>query len=391
MLRGMGIYLYPGVPNTTAVTQETDQNYGPFKTQFIKNLHELSDVRISKGLSTSLPPWIVGLFVFGGVDPVSGHELKVSAFEVGFNTAMNLLCWEKCGAAPISRNPLNNHSKVRRELGDDDDIVNQTMLQIQSTNNLSTHFLTKNGYDGSAFKVEIIKREEPKQVTVRHSKERVNALVDAKSIGAVFHATGGEHLTSNDMFLANQIKVNTAEVKTLQKKKAAYTKMHGLEMKSLEILSRPEPYKLPELKVILQLHHVPKATSLKLAEAKAVYERIKKSGTSPPAYTQWTDEEEQRLLDLTTKPVTIADTALGRQRVVQKLNLFSAIPSMSKEELDEVVARCHYAKENTDEPAPNLAISPSVDPTSVPPLSVTEMVSTDPSIEEDMDMKQAAM
>ena len=136
---------------------------------------------------------------------------------------------------------------------------------------------------------------------------------------------------------------------------------------------------------------MPKATSLKLAEAKAVYERIKKSGTSPPAYTQWTDEEEQRLLDLTTKPVTIADTALGRQRVVQKLNLFSAIPSMSKEELDEVVARCHYAKDNTDEPAPNLAISPSVDPTSVPPLSVTEMVSTDPSIEEDMDMKQAAM
>ena len=32
--RTLGFYLYPGVPNTTAVTQETDQNYGPFKSQF---------------------------------------------------------------------------------------------------------------------------------------------------------------------------------------------------------------------------------------------------------------------------------------------------------------------------------------------------------------------
>jgi hypothetical protein len=27
-----GVYIYPGLPNTTAVQQETDQNYGPFKS-----------------------------------------------------------------------------------------------------------------------------------------------------------------------------------------------------------------------------------------------------------------------------------------------------------------------------------------------------------------------
>ena len=31
-LRHLGFILYPGVPNTTAVSQETDRNYGPFKT-----------------------------------------------------------------------------------------------------------------------------------------------------------------------------------------------------------------------------------------------------------------------------------------------------------------------------------------------------------------------
>jgi hypothetical protein len=37
-LRGndLGFIIYPGVQNTTAVTQETNQNYDPFKTQFQK-------------------------------------------------------------------------------------------------------------------------------------------------------------------------------------------------------------------------------------------------------------------------------------------------------------------------------------------------------------------
>ena len=33
-LRLRGFVLYPGVPNTTAVLQEMDQNYDPFKHQF---------------------------------------------------------------------------------------------------------------------------------------------------------------------------------------------------------------------------------------------------------------------------------------------------------------------------------------------------------------------
>jgi hypothetical protein len=34
--RTLGFIVYPGVPNTTAVTQETNQNYGPFQIQFVK-------------------------------------------------------------------------------------------------------------------------------------------------------------------------------------------------------------------------------------------------------------------------------------------------------------------------------------------------------------------
>ena len=37
-LKMLGFILYPCVPNTTHVTQEMDQNYGPFKMQFSVNL-----------------------------------------------------------------------------------------------------------------------------------------------------------------------------------------------------------------------------------------------------------------------------------------------------------------------------------------------------------------
>ncbi len=68
-MRLMGFYLYPGVPNTNVMLQETDCNYGPFKTAFHQNLGKIVDARIEMDLSTSLQPWLVGMIVFGGTDP----------------------------------------------------------------------------------------------------------------------------------------------------------------------------------------------------------------------------------------------------------------------------------------------------------------------------------
>jgi len=98
-LRFHGFLLFPGVPNTTAVTQETDQSYGPFQSALRTNLQLLIDERIRKEKPTSLSPWIVGLVVFGGCDPET--ELIVrSAFQEGFNHAQNIRAWEKVGAVP---------------------------------------------------------------------------------------------------------------------------------------------------------------------------------------------------------------------------------------------------------------------------------------------------
>ncbi len=197
--RTLGFIIYPGVPNTTAVTQETDQSYGPFKTQFQKNLKILSDSRLIGYYTTSLPPWMVGLVVFGGTDLVSGVVVPCSAFEMGFSKEQNCAVWEKCGAAPLTRACLQSNSQVRRELGDDDDATNTAMLHIQESNNVSTHFLSRIGYNGKVFK-NTIKKVNRKSVTVRHSMERIAKIQKATTHGNLFHATGGGHLTDDDIF-----------------------------------------------------------------------------------------------------------------------------------------------------------------------------------------------
>ena len=67
-LRAQGFYLYPGVPNTTAITQETDQSYGELKSKFCANLNRLVDERLAQGKTVSFKPDVVGLLVFGGTD-----------------------------------------------------------------------------------------------------------------------------------------------------------------------------------------------------------------------------------------------------------------------------------------------------------------------------------
>ena len=84
-LRANGFILYPGVSNTTSVTQEIDRNYGPFKTAFRDVLNLYVQERIDQDLPTTIQPWLVGMVIFGGTDPDSKVTIEKSAFELGFS------------------------------------------------------------------------------------------------------------------------------------------------------------------------------------------------------------------------------------------------------------------------------------------------------------------
>ncbi len=122
-LRLLGFILYPGVQNTTLVTQETDQNYSPFKQQFTTNLELITQHRLNHKLSCSFQPWLIVLIVFGGCDlltPNSDFELSKSAVEEGFNKKPCLRAWEKDGAAPVTRKCLESDN-VCKEFVDKED------------------------------------------------------------------------------------------------------------------------------------------------------------------------------------------------------------------------------------------------------------------------------
>ena len=86
------MYLYPCVPNTTAVTQETDRTYGKFKTSFCTYLELLVDECVTQDKSVKVQQYKLALLVFGGKDPETGLVLP-SVFEFGFGREECLASW----------------------------------------------------------------------------------------------------------------------------------------------------------------------------------------------------------------------------------------------------------------------------------------------------------
>ena len=135
-LRCRGVYLFPGVQNTTHVTQETNQNYGLFKSKLRKNLETLTswqaaDYRCKLAMHEANPvlhpnPPMPSLSredypkLVGGSD----DEPKLQpAFHLAFSREQILRAWEFCGAVPLTRKALSN-PMVRPEVtsGTSDDV-----------------------------------------------------------------------------------------------------------------------------------------------------------------------------------------------------------------------------------------------------------------------------
>ena len=273
----------------------------------------MSDARIMGDLPTSLPPWLVGLIVFGGVDPVSKVVVSESAFDVAFSKERNCEVWKKVGAAPLTRACLQNHNQVRREMGDAKDAANNTMQLIQSTNDLSTYFLKEHGFNSDVFKASI-KKVQKQSVTVRNSQERIDAISQATTHGNLFHATGGGHLTDKDVFLALQKKKVEAEIKQLKKKKDVSLKMGDVVAKANAILQQQKlytTYTKVELSALLLYHQVKGISAMKKDSMVAKWKEIMDSKKAAPVCEL---KDESRLMHLTSQPMTMGDTALGRHQ-----------------------------------------------------------------------------
>ena len=336
-LRLLGFILYPGVPNTTAVSQETDRNYGPFKTQFRVNLEFIVQSRIDNEVSLSLHPWLVGMIVFGGEDPLTKYKLKESAFEVGFSRAHCLRAWAKVGAAPLTMACLDD-PQVRREKGDGS--IDSIMQEVQDANDLTVYQLTGMGYVGSKFKATLIPTKTTRPITQPHSQERIELLAAANTHGAKFTATGGSHLTTDDFFKSIEIPKRKKEIKELEKEKEdrllrQTNEQEGRAVMALEIplASAREWHVLMLNKVLLWYGRTPKELSDMRKEAKlALVRGIVENATPPPAYEKWLRADEERLAELKLLKIEMGDTAVGRTTSVRKRELYASVPTMNEEE-----------------------------------------------------------
>jgi hypothetical protein len=318
-LRLLGFYLYPGVPNTTGVSQETDRNYGPFKGQYRNNLSAMVDQRIRAKKSVSLQPCLVSIPVFGAVDPETNIKVGDCAFTKGFSRKACLSAWEKVGAAfnnTCTRKCLSD-PKVMISFGDgSDDYLNS----IQMGNDLAVYALNDGGYNGDLLKGRIQETKAPEILTRPQSMERVKLLSEASSHGAKFAVTGGSHIMTNDFIMAACLKEREHQLAVLMKDKKARVQKFTVQQKALAILalkslesqaiSEYSNLTAAELDVLIRYHGaIPKGGK---QEKMAKWKAICNKGKKPACCLPWTEPEDAVPLKLQTEEMTMGDTHLGQ-------------------------------------------------------------------------------
>jgi hypothetical protein len=330
-LRFHGFILYPRVPNTTAVTQETDQSYGPFQTAVRTNLQLIIDERIAADKARSLAPWIIGLVVFGGEDTETGLIVG-SAFLKGFSTFHNIKAWEKVGAVPLSRKCLQS-PKVRCSIGDGNDDQQALVGLIVEHNIIACNALSLEGYNDDVMKITFKPVVRPSVLTVPHLQERIKLLSQAKTHGKIFAVTDGVHLTANDIFKGIVIKQRKVEREKLAKEKTVCMCQEKVATNAMIIQAAKggDVTKLTgaDLTILLTWCQHANVGKMKKDEKVAAWVDIVSSGRAPPLYERWTKVDDAKLLETQSDIIEMAHTALGHLDELKKKELVLVSMTMS--------------------------------------------------------------
>jgi hypothetical protein len=321
--RLMGIYVIVGVPNSTAVTQETDQNYGPFKQMYYVNLEILVKFRIERSMTLTMLD--IGKLVFG-CEGKEGEDPKLhDAFSAGFGIETNKQCWAKCGAVPLTRNGLTSDKVHHDIIVDADGVIDleadpttAKMIALEQHNHACCNALSDMGMDPSqlfstAPKVTTKKIEIA--VTRPMSKERILALCQAKGAGDLFRRTGGDHLCTDEMMIAIQMGLREAEIKKKEAEKTKRIELFGLDAAARTLIDAKEVRTkgishllVPDLKILVAWKRGLKTVSLKKEELKKAWN----DEPEPEPVQAWSEVDEFELNQM-RQPITVGETNLGSE------------------------------------------------------------------------------
>ena len=357
-----GLYLMPGVPNTTQVTQETDQSYGQFKSSYRRNLRILAMKRQPVRKPIVLAD--LAVLVFGGEDRITGTKIE-NTFEKAFSHEKNLSCWKKCGAVPLTRSPLQGPN-VRMELeraGGESNEGQKRLKELEHWNHCCCDFLTANGYAGFQLKMHAPIRRTTPAVTVPNTKARVQAIREAKSSGMMFYATGGQHLNSDDFFIARALDEREGLAKNMRAKKAARLERIELHQEAKSLLCEKavdltleteKKFLVSECKLLCKWKQCKLSSNPQKQGFVSAYVAAARPSTPEP----WSQEDEDLLLAVTSDNVELKDTALGvatKQMAAAVSQNMGNLDEKSRHDLLQSLAKFDVAN-NTETPEDTRAV-----------------------------------
>jgi hypothetical protein len=243
-LRSRGIYLFPGVQNTTQLTQETDQNFGLFKSLLREYARVLSNELFSdrdpssKGATTLDQSYYSVLLSGRPPDPIKGTKEIPPIFELSFSVDRNLKSWAKCGAVPLTRCILQ-HRSVRHEKGErgDDGYFAKFEDDLQE----SIRAINAAGYTGSVFHIKIREKVASRRLSREATREeRARELAKKMSLGHIFKKVGPQCLSVDEIFVSSELGENQKDFK---KRLSEWTKLKAqkdLELKAKILLLQQE-------------------------------------------------------------------------------------------------------------------------------------------------------
>ena len=214
-------------------------------------------------------------------------------------------------------------------------------------------------------KGEVFRKDAPRvnvatfKVTVPHSRERQDLLAKASTAGKRYKATHGEHLNSDDFFIAAERTERLAETQILQKKKKAFDDARVREAKANKVIAELKANKgidvyatmngvrVSELKILvhwkLGVQTAVPATKQLLIIA---WNEAKNNGPKnlPKA---WTYQDEEELTRLETQEITLTETAVGKKAGELVSSLAAGIGHLSAEQIRGIKALLPASPEST--------------------------------------------
>ena len=333
--RLLSFITHPGCPNTTSVTQERGSNYGEFKRIVRYNLENIAMDRYAKKISLNMGPHLVGILVYGGVDPVSGVELG-NAFESAFVTNANLHAWGLIGAAPLTRACLKE-PQVFHDGTDSEDTEYDMYQSIQATNKRDTEALLFYGYKGDLLQVTLEKdfHRCKNSVTVANTQARQESISYSKTHVQIFLATGGQHINAGNMFKGSDINNKNRRIEELEKDKEARQEFDKLQQADISILHQQKPTENlfdKDLEILLCYEGVQKSKQVNKPDKMIKWKNIIDNEGKMSSCSRWTDADKVQLQSFKEAYIEMGDTDFGRFVDRKKKEASAVYGKMSVEE-----------------------------------------------------------